>query len=454
MSEFTARATRLIVPEPEHPVQLGGGSDGRRRLQQNQLAMQGQQMRSDRGGPRAGRASCGWAAEHQRPGGARAGVCAGGRGAAVAGPGEVRAPDAAGRTVAADAGQPEPAGSRTSTRWASQTPAVTTRSPHRAAPSPGQPGYGASGWRLARATTARRRNRAGWLQQRHRSPRRPHQARHGRRHGNERLAEPCTKAVANPRTGRGDKGNTAGPGIFSGRGRASRHTSQRPVMRQTRAPTRSSNSTSLLRRSRTAPTDGCCEDRGGAPGPAAKAAASLAVLSAAQGHPGEMQRRSATALQLQQQIGGGATTAAAAPTAAQQGARADAGRWPPRGTHGATRVHSGAPSGYTAASEPPAAPARRAATARASGARPRSHGTPPTGADSPQSRQALDLNAPADGARDARSRTASRQGQAAGLRAQAALYMQADSVSVDPATGIQTTAAHRRADDSSEAELR
>ena len=110
MSGFFSANVTSPFPDPERAIRCRQSGERGAGVSEQPTAHAGPTARSDRSGPRAGRASCGWAAEHQRPGGARAGVCAGGRGAAVAGLGEVCAADAARREYAADAGQPDHSG--------------------------------------------------------------------------------------------------------------------------------------------------------------------------------------------------------------------------------------------------------------------------------------------------------------------------------------------------------
>ena len=64
--------------------------------------------------------------------------------------------------------------------------------------------------------------------------------------------------------------------------------------------------------------------------------------------------------------------------------------------------------------------------------------TPPTGVNSPQFQAALELNHRAEVLETQFPLSPAAKAEAASLRAKAALYMQADSVSVDPTTGIQT----------------
>ena len=86
-----------------------------------------------------------------------------------------------------------------------------------------------------------------------------------------------------------------------------------------------------------------------------------------------------------------------------------------------------------AAAQPPAATPAPAGTAQPST-------TPPTGVNSPQFQAALELNNRAAALETAYPNSPQAKAQVAALRAKAALYMQADSVSYDPVTGIGTKA--------------
>ena len=137
----------------------------------------------------------------------------------------------------------------------------------------------------------------------------------------------------------------------------------------------------------------------------------------------------------------GATTASATPTAAPAGGD---------GAPGRTQVASTAPVALPAATtetQPPtaAAPPSTAAPTAAAPApivAPASTAQPApstgTGTQSPQFQAALEMNRRATALETQFPYSPQAKAQAASLRAQAALYMQADSVSVDPATGIQT----------------
>ena len=151
------------------------------------------------------------------------------------------------------------------------------------------------------------------------------------------------ESVANPATGRGDNGNSAG--LFQWAGPR--------LQAYTDTYGHSPDGEPLDQQ-----LDFVMKELGGsesdaaakiaqAQGPAAKAAAVSQYYLRPKDTQAEMQRRSATALQLQQQIGGGATTATAAPAGGG-------------GTPGSYQVASTAPTappGSTAApSGPPAAP--------------------------------------------------------------------------------------------------
>jgi hypothetical protein len=139
----------------------------------------------------------------------------------------------------------------------------------------------------------------------------------------------------------------------------------------------------------------------------------------------EMQRRAATALQLQRQLGGGRVqVASAAPTV------------PVTATDGTIAPSEAPTAAAPAPSATTTAAAPAATTAPASTAQP-----PPstgTGTQSPQFQAALEMNRRATALETQFPYSPQAKAQAASLRAQAALYMQADSVSVDPVTGIQT----------------
>jgi hypothetical protein len=150
----------------------------------------------------------------------------------------------------------------------------------------------------------------------------------------------------------------------------------------------------------------------------------------------EMQRRSATALQLQRQLGGGVGTASTAPAGGGRVQMASAAPTVPvTATDGTT-----APPGPPAVSAP--APGATTAAAPAATAAPASTAQPApstgTGTQSPQFQAALEMNRRATALETQFPYSPQAKAQAASLRAQAALYMQADSVSVDPVTGIQT----------------
>jgi len=103
-----------------------------------------------------------------------------------------------------------------------------------------------------------------------------------------------------------------------------------------------------------------------------------------------------------------------------------------------------APPGSTAAPGAPAVPTPAAGVSTAAAppaATPGVAQPPPsvgTGTNSPQFQAALELNRRATALEAQFPYSPAAKAQAASLRAQAALYMQADSVSVDPVTGIQT----------------
>jgi hypothetical protein len=151
----------------------------------------------------------------------------------------------------------------------------------------------------------------------------------------------------------------------------------------------------------------------------------------------EMQRRSATALQLQRQLGGGAGTASTAPAGGGRVQVASAAPTVPVTATDGTTAPPGPPTAAT-----PAPGATTAAAAPAATAAPASTAQPApstgTGTQSPQFQAALEMNRRATALETQFPYSPQAKAQAASLRAQAALYMQADSVSVDPVTGIQT----------------
>jgi hypothetical protein len=139
----------------------------------------------------------------------------------------------------------------------------------------------------------------------------------------------------------------------------------------------------------------------------------------------EMQRRAATALQLQRQLGGGRVQmASAAPTV------------PMTATDGTTAPSAAPTVAATVPGATTTAAAPAATTAPASAAQPAP--STGTGTQSPQFQAALEMNRRATALETQFPYSPQAKAQAASLRAQAALYMQADSVSVDPVTGIQT----------------
>ena len=153
----------------------------------------------------------------------------------------------------------------------------------------------------------------------------------------------------------------------------------------------------------------------------------------------EMQRRSATALQLQRQLGGPATASAAAPAAPQAGGGpaapyqvASNAPVPPPGSVAAPGGAPAAPPapGAVAGAAPPAAAVAPAPAAQP----PASTGT---GVQSPQFQAALEMNRRATALETQFPFSPQAKAQAASLRAQAALYMQADSVIQNP-DGTQT----------------
>ena len=164
------------------------------------------------------------------------------------------------------------------------------------------------------------------------------------------------ESVANPRTGRGDNGNSAG--LFQWAGpRLQAYTDTyghspdgSPLDEQL------DNVVRELKGSEAPAAAKIAE----AQGPAAKAAAVSQYYLRPKDTQAEMQRRSATALQLQQQIGGGTTTA----TAAQPGATPPPTQY--RWTRGATSPHSTACSACAACSAHRSPSTARAATARSS----------------------------------------------------------------------------------------
>jgi hypothetical protein len=266
------------------------------------------------------------------------------------------------------------------------------------------------------------------------------------------------ESVANPRTGRGDNGNSAG--LFQWAGpRLQAYTDTyghspdgSPLDEQL------DNVVRELKGSEAPAAAKIAE----AQGPAAKAAAVSQYYLRPKDIQAEMQRRSATALQLQQQIGGGTTTASATPpggVAARTGGTDTAGPGagsggPPGGTmtplppdqataqakatgqpvpvagsQGLWALPNGnmtstPPSTTTAAVAPPA-PVPPPASSQAS--LPHASSVP-TGASSPQYQQAMDLQRRAmilDAQPDPTGRLKT---LAAGLRSQAALALQNDSV--------------------------
>ena len=155
------------------------------------------------------------------------------------------------------------------------------------------------------------------------------------------------ESVANPATGRGDNGNSAGLFMWAGP-RLQAYTDAyghppdgSPLDEQLDNVVRELKGSEAPAAAQIAQ----------AQGPAAKAAAVSQYYLRPKDTVPEMQRRSATALQLQQQIGGGATTATAAPTTAQPGQPV------PTQVASNTPMVSSAPAAPTAApGGPPAAP--------------------------------------------------------------------------------------------------
>jgi hypothetical protein len=118
------------------------------------------------------------------------------------------------------------------------------------------------------------------------------------------------ESVANPRTGRGDKGNAAG--IFMWTGPRLQAYIDKTGHPPDGAPL--DEQLDFLMSEWNGSEADAAAKVAEAKGPAAKAAAFSQYFLRPKDTQGEMQRRSATALQLQQQIGGGATTASTAPT--------------------------------------------------------------------------------------------------------------------------------------------
>jgi hypothetical protein len=280
------------------------------------------------------------------------------------------------------------------------------------------------------------------------------------------------ESVANPATGRGDNGNSAG--LFQWAGpRLQAYTDAyghspdgSPLDEQL------DNVVRELKGSEAPAAAKIAE----AQGPAAKAAAVSQYYLRPKDTQAEMQRRSATALQLQQQIGGGTTTASAAPAGgrgtpsyqvasnapvAPPGPTAAPGGPPAApqftypngkvgdapdaqgGVHYADGNYGTPPPGPrvpVAAAAPASTPAQpgqpQPAAAPAATAQPAP--STGTGTQSPQFQAALEMNRRATALETQFPYSPQAKAQAASLRAQAALYMQADSVSVDPVTGIQT----------------
>ena len=128
---------------------------------------------------------------------------------------------------------------------------------------------------------------------------------------------------------------------------------------------------------------------------------------------------------------GGTPTATAAPGRTQVASNAPNVALPAATTEPQPPTAAAPPSTATttaAASAPTIAPASTAQPAPSTG----------TGTQSPQFQAALEMNRRATALETQFPYSPQAKAQAASLRAQAALYMQADSVSVDPATGIQT----------------
>ena len=135
--------------------------------------------------------------------------------------------------------------------------------------------------------------------------------------------------------------------------------------------------------------------------------------------------------------------AAAAPTAtatAQPGATPPPTQYAGPGAPGAHTLPPAATETPPGPAQPPGATVAPAQPAPAAAPTPTAQptATPPTGVNSPQFQAALELNRRAAALETQFPNSPAAKAQAAALRGQAALYMQADSVSVDPATGIQT----------------
>jgi hypothetical protein len=157
------------------------------------------------------------------------------------------------------------------------------------------------------------------------------------------------ESVANPATGRGDKGNSAGLFQWSGP-RLQAYTDAyghppdgSPLDEQLDFVTRELKGSEAS----------ASAQIGQAQGPAAKAAAVSQYYLRPKDTMAEMQRRSATALQLQQQLGGGTGTASAAPS--PSGTRF-AGPGAPPGSPAAPAAPSTAPDATAPSAAAPAAP--------------------------------------------------------------------------------------------------
>ena len=157
------------------------------------------------------------------------------------------------------------------------------------------------------------------------------------------------ESVANPRTGRGDNGNSAGlfqwagPRLQSYTDAYGHSPDGSPLDEQL------DNVVRELKGSEAAAAAKIAE----AQGPAAKAAAVSQYYLRPKDTVPEMQRRSATALQLQQQIGGGTTTASAAPaTAPAGGVAARTGGTDTAGPAAGSTPPTAAPAGPPAAQQP------------------------------------------------------------------------------------------------------
>ena len=231
------------------------------------------------------------------------------------------------------------------------------------------------------------------------------------------------ESVANPRTGRGDKGNAAG--LFMWQGPRLQAYIDKTGHPPDGAPL--DEQLDFLMSEWNGSESAAAAKIAAAQGPAAKAAAFSQYFLRPKDTVGEMQRRSATALQLQQQIGGGTTTASAAPTAAQPGQPV------PTQVAGPPMV-STAPPGSTAAPGGARHAAADSTSASVRGPQPSSQANlphaseVPTGANSQQYQQAMDLQRRAmilDAQPDPTGRLKT---LAAGLRSQAALALQNDSV--------------------------